>query len=143
MSNSQHPPRPPRYKLALLTWVGAYAVITLILQLLGPTMTDWPLAMRTLAISALMVAALTWLVIPTMTRLFRGWLIPATPPAPAPCAEEGRTAGPTHDAGPGGQPGHSHPALFPIRSPGGRGPAGPALVIPGSPTMPPIPAPSR
>ena len=32
MSNSQHTPRPPRYKLALLTWVGAYAVITLILQ---------------------------------------------------------------------------------------------------------------
>jgi uncharacterized protein len=92
MSNSQHPPRPPRYKLALLTWVGAYAVITLILQLLGPTMADWPLAMRTLAISALMVAALTWLVIPTMTRLFRGWLTPATQPAPAPCPEEGRTA---------------------------------------------------
>lgn len=92
MPSSHHPPRPPRYKLALLTWVGAYAVITLILQLLGPTMADWPLAIRTFAISALMVAALTWLVIPTMTRLFRGWLIPATPPVPTLCAEDGRTA---------------------------------------------------
>ncbi|HEV8452348.1 MAG TPA: hypothetical protein VGQ45_13020 [Gaiellales bacterium] len=88
MSNSQYPPRPPRYKLALLTWVGAYAVITLILQLLGPTMAGWPLALRTFAISALMVGALTWLVIPTMARLFRGWLIPTTPATPAPGAEE-------------------------------------------------------
>ena len=76
MSNSHHPPRPPRYKLALLTWAGAYAVTTLILQLLGPTMAGWPLPVRTLAISALMVVALTWLVIPTMTRLFRGWPAP-------------------------------------------------------------------
>lgn len=87
MTQSQQPLRPPRYKLALLTWAGAYAVITLILQLLGPTMADWPLGVRTLVISALMVAALTWLVIPTMTRLFRGWLSPA-PSSPAARAEE-------------------------------------------------------
>ena len=58
------------------TWAGAYAVTTLILQLLGPTMPGWPLPVRTLAISALMVVALTWLVIPSMTRLFRGWPAP-------------------------------------------------------------------
>jgi uncharacterized protein len=92
MSNTHHPPRPPRYKLALLTWAGAYAVITLILQLLGPTMAAWPLAIRTFAISALMVAALTWLVIPTMTRLFRGWLMPAGSATSAPCAEDTQTA---------------------------------------------------
>ena len=70
----QHVGRPVRYKLALLTWAGAYAVITLILAVLGPTMAAWPLPLRTLALSALMVAALTWLVIPTLTRLFRNWL---------------------------------------------------------------------
>lgn len=68
--------RPPRYKLALLTWAGAYVVITLILQILGPTMAPWPLPLRTLALSALMVAALTWLVIPSLTRIFRLWLLP-------------------------------------------------------------------
>ena len=31
-------PTPPRYKLALLTWAGAHAVITLILVVLGPAM---------------------------------------------------------------------------------------------------------
>jgi antibiotic biosynthesis monooxygenase (ABM) superfamily enzyme len=65
---------PPRYKLALLTWAGAYAVITLILVVLGPTMEPWPLPLRTLLISGLMVMALTWVVIPLLTRLFRRWL---------------------------------------------------------------------
>ena len=65
---------PPRYKLALLTWAGAYAVITLILVVLGPAMAPWPLPLRTLLISGLMVVALTWAVIPLLTRIFRGWL---------------------------------------------------------------------
>ena len=69
---------PPRHKLALLTWVGAYGVITLILELLGPFVAPWPLPLRTLLLSALMVPALTWAVMPTLTRLFRGWLLATT-----------------------------------------------------------------
>jgi antibiotic biosynthesis monooxygenase (ABM) superfamily enzyme len=65
---------PPRYKLALLTWAGAYALITLILALLGPVMASWPLALRTLLLSLTMVVALTWLVMPRLTRLFHSWL---------------------------------------------------------------------
>src|SRR5918996_383909 len=61
---AQHTPptAAPRYKLALITWAGAFAVITLILDLLGPTMAGWPLMLRTLLISVLMVTTLTWLV---------------------------------------------------------------------------------
>lgn len=65
---------PPRYKMALITWAGAYAVITLILSALGPVMSSWPLPVRTLLLSVLMVGILTWLVLPALTRVFRGWL---------------------------------------------------------------------
>jgi antibiotic biosynthesis monooxygenase (ABM) superfamily enzyme len=68
-------PAPPRYKMALLSWVGAYAAITTILALLGPAMATWPLALKTLPISALMVIAMTWFVIPGLVRLLRGWLV--------------------------------------------------------------------
>lgn len=71
------PPRPPRHKMALLTWAGAWAMITLILQVLSPAIATWPLPLRTLAISVLMVLALTWVVIPALTRAFAGWLAPA------------------------------------------------------------------
>ena len=64
----------PRYKLALLTWVAAYALITTFLEVLGPTIADWPLAVRTLVLSVTMVAALTWVIMPRLTRLFRPWL---------------------------------------------------------------------
>ena len=65
---------PPRYKLALLTWAAAYALITTFLALLGPAIAGWPLAVRTLFLSVTMVAALTWVVMPRLTRLFRPWL---------------------------------------------------------------------
>ena len=67
---------PSRYKLALLTWAGAYAVITAVLAILGPTLASWPLALRTLILSVLRVISLTWLIMPTLTRLFRAWLAP-------------------------------------------------------------------
>ena len=83
MSNrtSQHTPpaAPPRYKLALLSWAGAYGLITLILWLLDPAMAGWPLVLRTLLISVLMAGALTWVVLPALTRVFRGWLLAAKP----------------------------------------------------------------
>ena len=83
MSNhtTQHtsPAAPPRYKLAVLSWAGAYGLITLIIWLLGPAMADWPLMLRTLLISVLMAGALTWVVLPALTRVFRGWLLAARP----------------------------------------------------------------
>jgi len=63
-----------RAKLALLTWAGAYAVILLVLAVGGPAMARWPLAVRALVLSGLMVAAMTWVIGPAVTRLLRGWL---------------------------------------------------------------------
>jgi antibiotic biosynthesis monooxygenase (ABM) superfamily enzyme len=58
----------------LLTWAGAYVVVTALLATLGPTLASWPLVLRSLVLSALMVVALTWLIMPALTRLFRPWL---------------------------------------------------------------------
>ena len=46
--------------------------------MLGPLMATWPLLLKTLLLSALMVVAMTWFVVPSLTRLFRGWLMPAS-----------------------------------------------------------------
>jgi antibiotic biosynthesis monooxygenase (ABM) superfamily enzyme len=65
---------PPRHKQAVVTWIGAFGAITAILALLGPMMVTWPLVLRTLLISVLMVVTLTWAVLPLLHRVFRGWL---------------------------------------------------------------------
>jgi antibiotic biosynthesis monooxygenase (ABM) superfamily enzyme len=63
-----------RLKIAFLTWIGAYAAITLILSVLGPAIASWPLPLATLLISVLMVTALSGFVVPTLTRIFRDWI---------------------------------------------------------------------
>ena len=73
-TSSRAPGAAPRFKVALLTWFAAYALITTFLALLGPAIADWPLALRTLVLSLTMVAALTWVIMPRLTRLFRPWL---------------------------------------------------------------------
>ena len=73
-SDSPRHRQQPRAKLALLTWAGAYAVVLLVLAVGGPAMAGWPLAIRALVLSGLMVAAMTWLIVPVATRLLRGWL---------------------------------------------------------------------
>jgi antibiotic biosynthesis monooxygenase (ABM) superfamily enzyme len=73
---ARQPAVPPRHKLALLTWASAYVVVTAILATLGPTLASWPLVLRSLVLSVLMVVALTWLIMPALTRLFHPWLAP-------------------------------------------------------------------
>ena len=73
-ASSRRRARPSRARLALLTWAGAYAVILLVLAVGGPAMARWPLAVRALVLSGLMVAAMTWVIGPAVTRLLRGWL---------------------------------------------------------------------
>jgi antibiotic biosynthesis monooxygenase (ABM) superfamily enzyme len=68
-------PRPPRYKQAILTWVGVYPALTLTLYLLGPIMEGWPLPLRTLLVSVVMVIALVWLILPFLMRTFRSWML--------------------------------------------------------------------
>jgi antibiotic biosynthesis monooxygenase (ABM) superfamily enzyme len=42
------PARPPRYKQAVITWLGVYPILTLTLALLRPVMATWPLPLQTL-----------------------------------------------------------------------------------------------
>jgi uncharacterized protein len=72
------PPRkpPPRLKLALLTLVGVYPLSMLLPLIVVPVTPAWPSWLRGLLIGSLIVACLTWLVMPSLTRLFEKWLFP-------------------------------------------------------------------
>jgi uncharacterized protein len=65
---------PPKYKMAIVTFFGVFPLALLIPRLLKPISTDWhPLLIGAL-INAGIVASLTWLVMPLLTRIFRRWL---------------------------------------------------------------------
>jgi antibiotic biosynthesis monooxygenase (ABM) superfamily enzyme len=72
---SPHGP-PPRWKMALVTLLGVYPVSLLIGVILSPQLRKLPLPLNSFIVSALIVTCLTWLVMPLLTRWFKGWLHP-------------------------------------------------------------------
>jgi antibiotic biosynthesis monooxygenase (ABM) superfamily enzyme len=69
---SSHPP--PRWKMAVVTSVGVYVLTLLFALLIGPSISPWPLLLRNAISTVLVVVGLTWVVMPLLTRLTRGWL---------------------------------------------------------------------
>jgi antibiotic biosynthesis monooxygenase (ABM) superfamily enzyme len=74
--SSQNPP--PRWKMAVATLLGVYPTSLFLSPTIGEVVHSWPLAARSLVIAASMVALLTWVVMPLVTRLLHGWLHPQT-----------------------------------------------------------------
>ena len=65
---------PKRHKMAILTWISVYPIITTLLLVLEPLVGDLPVPVRTLILSALMVPIMAYAALPAVTRLFAGWL---------------------------------------------------------------------
>ena len=65
---------PPRYRQALIVWLAIYPTITLLLELGGPVINDWPLPLRTLALTAVAVPLMVFVLLPTLQRALGGWL---------------------------------------------------------------------
>jgi len=68
------PAAPPRYRQALLVWLAIYPTITLVLEVGGPLINDWPLPLRTLALTAFVVTIMVVVLLPALQRVFAGWL---------------------------------------------------------------------
>lgn len=68
------PVPPPRWKMAVATFIGVY-LLTLLLHLtVGPWVRSFPLPISNALFNLLVVSGLTWLVMPRLTHLLRRWL---------------------------------------------------------------------
>ena len=67
---------PPPYKMALLTWVTIFPLITLVVVVLGPLLKRLDLVPSLALTTAVTVPIMTWLAMPLVTRLLRRWLHP-------------------------------------------------------------------
>ncbi len=70
---------PTRHKMLLVTWLGSFPTISVLIWGLWPVIGPWPLLARTALLSALMVVCLTYVVMPTLVRWLSGWLFSAPP----------------------------------------------------------------
>jgi uncharacterized protein len=70
-------PPPARYKMAILTWVTIFPLITLVVIALAPLLAGLHLVLRLAVTTGVTVPLMTWVVMPRVTRLLHRWLYPA------------------------------------------------------------------
>jgi uncharacterized protein len=67
---------PPRWKMAVATFLGVFPTAAILNLTLGPAIRSWPFLLSSIVFNACMVGLLTWLVMPLVTRALRLWLHP-------------------------------------------------------------------
>lgn len=65
---------PPRWKMAIATYLGVVPVIMTLSLTLGPLIRSWNFVLNNLVFNAFVVALLTWVVMPLITLALHGWL---------------------------------------------------------------------
>lgn len=66
---------PPRWKVAIVTWLGICPTVYVLFLLTNDLMRSWSLLPRTVVLTIAVVAIMTWGVAPQLTRLLRPWLL--------------------------------------------------------------------
>ena len=67
-----HPPR--RWKMTLLSWVGIFPTVALLLAFVAPWLAGLPFLLRTAVITALVAILMSYVIMPRLTRLAADWL---------------------------------------------------------------------
>ncbi len=67
-------PAPPRWKMAVLTWIALYPSLVATTLAVSPLIGDWPVPLQLLVTTAALVPVMTWGLMPAMTWLARAWL---------------------------------------------------------------------
>jgi antibiotic biosynthesis monooxygenase (ABM) superfamily enzyme len=71
------PLRPlPQWKMAIATYLGVVPVIMFLSLTLGRLIGNWNFVANNIVFNAFVVALLTWVVMPLITRALHGWLHP-------------------------------------------------------------------
>lgn len=65
---------PPRWKMAVATFLGVFPVAMILNLTIGPVIREWPFVFRNAVFNACVVTLLTWAVMPLVSRTLHGWL---------------------------------------------------------------------
>lgn len=67
---------PPRWKMWLASFLGAYPLVVLFQWLAAPELEDVPLLLRAALLPLVLLSLMTYLVMPFVTKLLKRWLYP-------------------------------------------------------------------
>jgi antibiotic biosynthesis monooxygenase (ABM) superfamily enzyme len=66
---------PPKWRMTVVSWLGIYPTVSLLLWLVAPLLASWPFLIRTAVFTALVALAMSYLVMPRLSRWMAGWLL--------------------------------------------------------------------
>lgn len=66
--------KPNKHKMALLTWLVIYPLITGIFYLFGQELMELPLVVRTFLLTVFLVALMNYFIMPRLIKRFQAWI---------------------------------------------------------------------
>jgi antibiotic biosynthesis monooxygenase (ABM) superfamily enzyme len=66
--------QPPKWKFAVMVWLAIYPTITVVSFLIGDNMKSWPLPLKTLCMTGILVPTMVFVLLPLLRKLLHNWL---------------------------------------------------------------------
>lgn len=67
---------PPRWRMTLVSWLGIYPTVSLLLWFIAPLLSGWPFLLRTALLTSLVAILMAFVVMPRLSR-WMGWFLRA------------------------------------------------------------------
>lgn len=64
----------PKYKTAMMIWVVIYPTVNVIMLLLGNTLNELVLPLRTFILTIILVPLMVYVLLPFANKVFKNWL---------------------------------------------------------------------
>lgn len=66
--------QPPKWKFAVMVWLAIYPTITLVTFLIGDYIKNFPLPLKTLIMTGILVPLMVFVLLPILRKLMDNWL---------------------------------------------------------------------
>ncbi len=66
--------QPPKWKFAIMVWIAIYPTITFVSFLIGDTIKNRPLPLKTLLMTGILVPLMVFVLLPLLRKLLGDWL---------------------------------------------------------------------
>jgi len=66
---------PPKWRMTVVSWMGIFPTVSLLLWLVSPLLASWPFLIRTAVFTALVALSMSYLVMPRLSRWMSWWLL--------------------------------------------------------------------
>ncbi|MBP6425852.1 MAG: hypothetical protein KA278_09045 [Flavobacterium sp.] len=66
--------QPPKWKFAVMVWLAIYPTITFVSYLIGDVIKEWPLPLKTLIMTGILVPTMVFVLLPILRKLLTNWL---------------------------------------------------------------------